>query len=69
MRKVLDNLDAQEVAKHQKKLAALGEHFAAIAAEHGFAGENCHQVCRDEIVIGSNGQPHHEVVCRLICTS
>ena len=68
LKEMLANVDRGKARAHGEKLRTLSSAFGQLAAEHGFSGDNCHQVCEDRIVIDSNGQPHHEVVCRIVCT-
>ena len=68
MKEMLNAVDADKARAHGEKLQTLSNAFGELAATHGFGGNNCRKVCEDTIVIGSDGQPHHEVVCRIICT-
>jgi hypothetical protein len=51
----------------QDRLRALTSAFAELIAQQGMGGDECHQICEERIVIGPNGEPHREVVCRMVC--
>jgi hypothetical protein len=68
LKKVIESMQQQEVHAHQTRLRSLAAEFGGVATKHGFAdGEGCQPVCQDTIVIGPDGQPHHEVVCTMMC--
>lgn len=54
--------------ERQQRLSALTTDFAALVSKHGLMAEDCQRVCEDQVVIGPDGQPRHELVCRMICT-
>lgn len=62
------SLDAVKVKQRQGQLKALSTSVQAAMKLHGILGDGCQTVCEDEIVIGPDGQPHHETVCRTICS-
>jgi hypothetical protein len=68
-RKAHPALNRTSVRKHQERLVNLSNAVHGAMIEHGLLadGDNCHVVCEDEIVIGPNGEPTHQTVCRTIC--
>ena len=62
------SLDSAKVKERQNQLKALSASVHGAMIDHGIASDGCKTICQDEIVIGPDGQPHHQTVCRTICT-
>ncbi len=57
-----------DFTERQQRLSALTADFASLLNKHGLMAEDCQRICEDQIVIGPDGQPRHELVCRMICS-